>query len=136
MFAAAAAAPAALLATAAAPPATIDAAEVTAPSTLFARIAFTSEIAPCASRANTAVAGTKLSTVSATGTAFFRTLPSFEKNPGFLHELERRVPPDPTASFSVYEPTLICCSPGGPLSAERTCCSVFATSASESFCRA
>ena len=90
-----------MLANAAAPPATSDAAEVRPPSTLPARIDFTSEIAPCAIRANTAVAGMKLITVSAIGTAFLSTLPSFEKKPGFLHEDDASVPLVPTVSFSV-----------------------------------
>jgi len=94
-----------LPANAAAPPATIDAADVRPPSTLFARIDFASEIAPCAIRANAAVAGMKLATVSAIGATFLRTLPIFEKKPGFLHEEEASSPLAPTVNLRVYEPT-------------------------------
>ena len=96
----------AVVAPGAAPPATIDAADVKPPRRLFARIDFTSEMAPCAIRANAAVAGMKLITVSAIGATFLSTLPIVEKNPGFLHEEEASSRFPPTVNLSVYEPTL------------------------------
>ena len=100
------------------------------PRTVFALMAWTSEITPCAALAKGAVTGMKLATVSAIGATFLIPLHTFEKKPGFLQEDFSTVPFSATVSFRLCLPILISDWPGPALTVASTSWSFLPISAS------